>query len=232
MPFVLTGTIVPNAVPTAHGNAQRRHDEYVQAIRHYLDFGPVYFIENSGYPVLGEPFFVDTPGLTTFAYPRSASTARGKGYQEFEMLDDFVRDRLREDAFVKVTGRYVYKNIGALTAWMRKRLPESGIVIDMKRRERQAIVGLFAVSKAFYVRHLQGAYRDMDDSARFWAEYVLYRRIRQAGTAVFLQPAPVLRAVTASMGMAVDMRDDGIRQGLRTLKRRLFWLVGMRELLF
>lgn len=230
MPFVLTGTIVPNAVPTAHGNVQQRHDEYMQAIRHYLDFGPVYFIENSGYPVLEEPFFTGTPGLTTFAYPRSAFTARGKGYQEFEMLDAFVRDRLREDAFVKVTGRYVYKNIGALTAWMRKRLPGSGIVIDLKRRDKQAIVSLFAVSKAFYVQHLMGSYRDMDDPARLWAEYVLYPRIKRAGTAVFLRPAPLLRAVTGSMGNAVDMRARGLKPRLRDFRRGLLWLAGMREL--
>lgn len=232
MPFVLTGTIVPNAVPTVHGDVRQRRDEYERAIRHYLDFGPVYFVENSTYAVERDPFFTSTPGLQVLRYPPSCASERGKGYQEFEMLDAFVRDRLRDDAFIKVTGRYVYRNIEALATYAGRALPRGEIVIDLLWRKKMAVVGLWAVTRSFYVRHLMGANGDMDDRRGEWAEHVLYRRIHQARVGVFWCPAPVLQAVMGSTGWVIEMPAQGLRPKLRNLKRALFAALGGRELLF
>ena len=232
IPFVLTGTVVPNATPTVHNDAQQRLNEYKQAIRHYLNFGPVYFIENSAYPLLEDPFFTSTPGLQTIQYPKSGATVKGKGYQEFEMLDAFVQQQLREEAFIKVTGRYVYKNIAALTQWITRQLPDAEIVIDRRRKDEVAIVSLFGVSKRFYMDNLLGSYRNMDDAHGVWAEHVLYACIKQAHAGVFLRPAPALRVVTGSMGNQIEERADGLWAWLRNMKRRVFWLTGGHELMF
>lgn len=232
LPFVLTGTIVPNANPTAHGNVQQRRDEYIRAIMYYLGFGPVYFIENSDYPVLKDSFFASTPGLQTLQYPKSTGVIQGKGYQEFEMLDAFVTNHLKEDAFIKITGRYLYKNIGAIIPGIVKQLPKAEIMIDLKFRDEMAIVSLFAVTKSFYVRHLMGAYQEMHDPQNRWAEHVVYSRVKKTHAGMFLQPAPVLQAVTSSMAQTVDMPASGLNPWLRNAKRRLFSAMGMRELIF
>jgi hypothetical protein len=232
LPFVLTGTIIPNASPTAHSNIQQRLNEYIRAINYYLVFGPVYFIENSSYPVLEDSFFTSTPGLRTFQYPKSNGVIQGKGYQEFEMLDAFVTNHLRENAFIKITGRYLYKNIGDIIPGMAKQLPKAEIVIDLKFMKKMAIVSLFAVTKFFYMRHLMGAYKEMYDPQNRWAEYVVYSRVKQTPSGIFLLPAPALQAVTSSMAETVDMPSTGLNPWLRNIKRHLFSAMGMRELLF
>lgn len=230
IPFVLTGTIVPNAVLTVHADFQQRRDEYLRAIKFYLGYGPVYFIENSEYPVFEDSFFTKTASLKTLQYPKSNGVTRGKGYQEFEMLDTFVSNHLMEDSFIKVTGRYVYKNIGDIAPRMVRQFSKGEIVIDLLFKEKKAIVSLFAVSKSYYTRYLKGAYQDMDDSLGLWAEYVMYPRISQTRAATFLQPAPVLQAVTGSMGQSINMSTKGFRPRFRDLKRWLFSMAGMREL--
>ncbi len=98
IPIVLTGTIAPNTLPVVHRDPQQRGREYRDAIQHYLGVGPVYFLENSGSPLLDDPFFSATPGLQTVRFPPSLGTRQGKGYQEFEMLDAFVSKTLAADA--------------------------------------------------------------------------------------------------------------------------------------
>jgi hypothetical protein len=231
-PFVLTGTIIPNAVFTAHGNVQQRRDEYIAAIRHYLGFGPVYFIENSDYPLSRDAFFIATPGLETVQYPKSNEMNRGKGYQEFEMLDTFVKNHLREDSFIKVTGRYILKNIDAITPHILKQLPDAGIVIDLMYRKKMAVVSIFAVSKSFYAQHLTEAYKEMDDLQGRWAEHVIYTRIHQSLAGVFLQPAPMIQAVTGTTGHSINMNSKGLKSWMKNTERRLFAAAGIRELLF
>jgi len=231
-PFVLTGTIVPNAVPTIHNDVHHRRDEYERAIRFYLGFGPVYFIENSDYPVFEDSFFTSTPALKTIQYPKSLLAVRGKGYQEFEMLDAFVSRHLREELFIKVTGRYLYKNISDMVPRMVSQLSRGGIVIDLMFREKKAIVSLFGASKSFYILNMMGAYRDMDDPSGLWAEFVLYRRIKQTHASTFLRPNPVLHAVMGSTGQTIEMPHKGFKSWLKNRERQLFSAAGVRELLF
>ncbi len=232
IPFVLTGTIIPNAVPTVHSDAQQRRNEYILAIRHYLGFGPVYFLENSDYPVLEDSFFTTTPGLQTIQHPKPKETIRGKGYQEFEMLDAFVSNHSQVDTFIKITGRYVYTNIGNIAPRMAEQLEGVGMVIDLMARKQMAITSLFAVSRHFYSRHVMNTYLDMDDRRGQWAEYILYNRIRTTRDSTFPQPSPILQAVAGSTGKTISMRSKGFRPWMKNVERRLFAAAGIRELLF
>lgn len=232
LPFVLTGTIAPNATPTVHNNVLVRRDEYVFAIKHYLNFGPVYFIENSDYPVMNDPFFTTTPGLQTIQYPKSTQAGHGKGYQEFEMLDAFVNSHLHENAFVKITGRYLYKNIGDITPRLCSKLFTAGIVIDLLCQKQIAITSLFAVTKSYYTCHLMNAFKDMDDRKDQWAERILYRRVRTTRNSAILLPAPILQVISGSTGHSINMSTRGFRPWAKNMERRIFSAMGIRELLF
>ncbi|MCY7369077.1 MAG: hypothetical protein LH474_13100, partial [Chamaesiphon sp.] len=52
IPIILTGTIIPNTnVRLQHINPEQRRKEYLDCINYYRNFAPVYFLENSSYPV-------------------------------------------------------------------------------------------------------------------------------------------------------------------------------------
>ena len=110
MPIVLTGTIIPDAIKTVHRNWKVRRNEYLGAIRYYKKFSKVYFIENSHYDISHDGEFSSNERFQCFKFGASEEFERGKGYQEFQMLDEFVKAGLEENSFIKVTGRYIYKN--------------------------------------------------------------------------------------------------------------------------
>jgi hypothetical protein len=181
---------------------------------------------------LEDSFFTTTPGLRTIQYPKSREAIRGKGYQEFEMLDAFVSHHLQEDTFIKITGRYLFKNIGEIAPRMGRQLGNNGMVIDLLFPKQMAITSLFAASKHFYHRHMMNAYLDMDDRHVRWAEYVLYARIKASRDCTFPQPTPILQAVAGSTGKTINMRSKGFRPWMKNMERRLFAAAGIRELLF
>ncbi len=232
IPFVLTGTIIPNAVRALHNDPVQRRQEYIGAIRHYLAQGPVWFIENSAYKIREDPFFLETPGLRTVQLPLSAQPERGKGYQEFEMLDRFVGEYLDAPAFIKISGRYRFKNIGDLAKRIPLQLTKVGVVMDLIFLQKKAIVSLFAVSRSFYASHIMGAYHAMNDEQRAWAEYVLYPIIRRSHDYTFLQPAPFVQCIAGSNGQVFDMPEKGLKPWLKTAGRKCLSVAGIREVLF
>ena len=77
---------------------------------------PIVFIENSEFGLS------EAPGLETIVnhdrieflrFPKSDKVSEGKGYQEFQMLDQAIEQLAEEyHDFVKITGRYQVRNIG------------------------------------------------------------------------------------------------------------------------
>ena len=62
--IVLTGTITPNTnLVNNHLDPQARRNEYLAAINFYRQFGEVYFLENSIYPLDRDPDFQDIPNV-------------------------------------------------------------------------------------------------------------------------------------------------------------------------
>jgi hypothetical protein len=47
--IVLTGTITPNSIRTTHVDTMMRRQEYLNAVKFYTKFAPVFFLENSCY---------------------------------------------------------------------------------------------------------------------------------------------------------------------------------------
>ena len=91
--IVLTGTIVPNSNFTTYTNPQVRRAEYLAAIHYYSGFAPVYFLENSAYDLASDPEFISSEDVAIRKFPVSKFAERGKGFQEFEMLDAWLNQK-------------------------------------------------------------------------------------------------------------------------------------------
>jgi hypothetical protein len=97
IPIVLTATVIPNGVTAAANNPEKRLEEYLAALNFYLSFAPVFFLENSAYPLETHPEFRQTDRLQVRRFKPSADPGRGKGYQEFEMLDAWMSSEVKPE---------------------------------------------------------------------------------------------------------------------------------------
>jgi len=111
---LLTGTIVPNSVYTHHTDPSTRLKEYLFAIDYYCNLfknDDVYFLENSDFDLEKNSDYLKLSRscrFTLLKFPQSQKFYEGKGYQEFEMLDNAV-EQLKDKytSFIKLTGRYI-----------------------------------------------------------------------------------------------------------------------------
>jgi glycosyltransferase involved in cell wall biosynthesis len=219
---VLTGTIVPNVPDVRHADPAKRKAEYLEAIRYYSGFAPVYFLENSSHPILKDPDFTGLPGVRLRQFPASRSPERGKGYQEFEMLDRWLEEEKDPPRrFIKVTGRYLFKNFPVL---FRECAAEASdvLVIDQYRKGKAALTQLFYATADLYRRAIRGLYRECDDAAGRWIERALYARVSAGGVpARTFAHEPWPQVVSGTLGVAVN---DGFlkhaaKELLRTVNR-------------
>jgi hypothetical protein len=232
IPIVLTGTIVPNAIKVAHCNWQERRNEYLAAISYYKNYSKVYFLENSHYDLSQDSQFANDGRFEYVKCDPSGAFDKGKGYQEFQMLDGFVRDRLNDDSFVKVTGRYIYENFGELFRLIIKEGQKHELMIDTSATARMAMTALFYANRSAYLRHFAGRFREMDDSAGVWAEHVIYRALKDvAGPYSFLPRVPILSGISGSTGKRCVTDRNILKMGIKNAQRRVFSVLGIRQLL-
>ncbi len=176
---LITGTIVPNAPNLLQSDTQRRRDEYLAALRFYreaLDL-PIFFLENSSYDVEADKELQDLfdQGIELMKFSPSAHPEKGKGYQEFEVLDNAVMLLPEKySSFIKITGRYIVENIKALAS-----LPVNGLMADLHRKMEVTITGCFISDREFYSDQIAGLFKDCNDDKGEWIEKVLYRNIKQ-----------------------------------------------------
>lgn len=204
LPIVLTGTVLPNVPGPASGDVATRLAEYLRAIEFYLQYAPVIFLENSAYPLERQAQFWASPGLHVRRFAPSPDPARGKGYQEFEMLDAWLASDPQPPArWLKVTGRYRILNISTILAECR-RDPHTTLLIDQVPRTSVARTYLFCVHTEFYRRRIAGLYRRCDDRVGDWIERVLFRELRGASTKDVrsFKVQPRISAVAGSSGAA------------------------------
>lgn len=203
LPIVLTGTVVPNAVGGASLDPARRRAEYLDAINFYSRHSEaIYFLENSIYDVENDPAFTSHPKLRLRKLPLSADAARGKGYQEFEMLDAWVAsEKPLPTRWLKVSGRYVVRNIAAILG---ECADERGcqMIIDQAGRSKIARTQLFCVESRFYIRSLAGIYRQANDDSGEWIERVLFSALAKmsAESIRFFKSKPNLAASSGATG--------------------------------
>jgi hypothetical protein len=204
IPVVLTATITPNVTGSASLNPETRLAEYRQVLQFCQQFAPVIFLENSGYPLERHPEFAESPRLRVRRFAPSASPERGKGYQEFEMLDAWLAAEPQPPArWLKITGRYHLLNLPAILAECRRE-KNYLLLIDQLRRQQMARTYLFCTSTEFYRAHLKSLYRQCDDRTGDWIERVLFRELEKlpAGLMRVFKTQPHLRAQAGSTSKA------------------------------
>ncbi len=200
--IVLTATIVPNVTGASSMNPESRLAEYRRVLQFCQQFAPVIFLENSRYPLEQHPEFADSSRLQVRRFPPSASSERGKGYQEFEMLDAWIDFESQPPArWLKITGRYQALNLGTILAEC-QREQEHVMLIDQLARLRLARTYLFYCTTAFYRERMAGLYRQCDDRNGDWIERVLYRELEKppCPPVRFFKTQPRLRASAGSTG--------------------------------
>jgi hypothetical protein len=202
IPVVLTATITPNVPGQVAANPERRLAEYRRTLQFCQQFAPVYFLENSGYPLERHPEFAESPRLRVRRFAPSANPARGKGYQEFEMLDAWLAGEPEPPPrWLKISGRYHLCNLAEILQECRAD-PRSAMVIDQLRHLEFARTYLFCVDTAFYRQHLRGLYQQCDDPAGNWIERVLFRELKKAPAVRLFRTQPHLAVTDGTSGRA------------------------------
>ncbi len=231
LPIVLTATVLPQATGAASMDPEARLAEYAKAVRFYLRHAPVIFLENSPYSLEGHSAFHEGEGLQVKRFPPSACPDRGKGYQEFEMLDNWLAAEPRPpERWLKITGRYQILNVQSLLLECRPDL-ESGLIIDRVPRRGLARTYVFCASTEFYQARLRGLYRQCDDQSGAWIERVLFQQLkgRPASEVHLFKTQPRIKAVAGDSGAAFPMGrgqwwcKQSLRRLNRLIDRRYLW---------
>jgi len=231
IPIVLTATVISNQGAAAATNPETRLAEYLKALAFYLQFAPVIFLENSGYPLERHSEFAETPRLRVRRFAPSANPERGKGYQEFEMLDAWLAAEAEPPSrWLKITGRYQILNIQSLLDECH-RDSHAGLIIDQVPRAGMARTYSFCADTDFYRKRLRGLYRQCDDRTGAWIERILFRELenRLAKEVHLFVTQPRISAVAGSSGAAFPtgrgqwLAKQILRRLNRFADRRYLW---------
>lgn len=203
--IVMTATIIPNAAFTSHRDAILRRDEYLSAIKYYSQFGRVYFLENSEYELdKDQAFFLNNVEIRKF--PPSLSYMKGKGYQEFEMLDEWLMsENTPPSRWIKVTGRYIFQNFGNILNECNKE-EDYSLIIDQFSKTRLAVTSLFYITTDCYKKHFKGIYKMCDDESGDWVEKIIFKALYNSQDSKFriFKIEPKLHAISGSMGKLIS----------------------------
>lgn len=177
--IVLTGTIIPNTdLYTKYINPQQRRQEYLDALSFYSQFGQVYFLENSSYPLEEDVEFKNIPNVVLRKLPISSCPQKGKGFQEFEMLDYWVSwEQDIPQAWLKVTGRYVYLKFQEIHSECLNRQNKK-IIINQYLFSKWSDTGLFFVETDYYRKNILGLYSRCNDNDGLFLEAVLFKKLK------------------------------------------------------
>lgn len=226
----LTGTIAPHTDMVARVDVAQRLEDYKAAIRFYLSYSnlPIVFLENSDYDLEDDPdfeAFINNERFELVRYGHHPDTTRGKGFQEFYMLDHFVREGLSTPAMLKVTGRYIVRNIARL-----EQLIDGPLCIDLHQKKKVAITSVFAVGRELYLDHLAGRYAEANDAEGRFIEHVVYDAIAQSDLmhhTKLLPASPKLEGVSGSYGGSLQR--NKYKMMLRSVERSLNRGLGIRS---
>jgi hypothetical protein len=228
----MTATIQPNTIMVERNDVQQRLSDYKTCIKFYLSEVslPIYFIENSAFDLASDPDFIEFDKSERFNIIRIEALAereKGKGYQEFYALDRAIEEFVKESFLIKVTGRYLVRNISGIIPKMTRQLN-----IDMHKKMAVAITGFFGVNRDLYQKHFAGLYADVNDSKGVFIEHVLYREIfgsdliRYTG---LLPENPDYEGVSGSHGNS--MKRNKYKMKVRSLERMINKSLGIPQFL-
>jgi hypothetical protein len=230
--IVLTGTIIPNTSnQLQHRDPSVRKSEYLAAIKFYSQFAPVYFLENSTYSLLEDTDFHHLSNTFIKKIPVSASPEKGRGFQEFEMIDYWLNNEPAAPAkILKITGRYIYENIQDILTECYSNLT-ANLLINQYRLSGFTESAIFCITTAYYQQQISGLYRECDDRTGWFIEKALHKRLQSvdAGTCQRFKHSLVCTGIEGFSGqkMRRDWRDR-INRNVATisymLDKKYLWL--------
>jgi hypothetical protein len=229
--IVLTGTITPNTnLVNKHLDPQARRNEYLAAINFYRQFGQVYFLENSTYDLDRDPDFHNIPNVSIRKFPVSNFADRGKGFQEFEMIDAWIKSEEQLPVkWVKVTGRYIYPDFQKIIDECQRNT--QSITINQYIFAKWADVALFCTTTAFYQNHLIGIYQQCDDSSGMCMEKVMNANLNKLSKTAFLRFKTYLKCtgIAGSTGKVIsnpwlDVLNSTVMRLNYLLDKRYMWI--------
>lgn len=230
--IVMTATVEPNAVIVERSDVKQRLSDYKLCVDFYLKSTdlPIYFVENSEFDLDSDPDFKEYEKAERFTIIRVKSLpekTKGKGYQEFYAMDRAIGEKITESFIIKVTGRYLVRNISDLIPGMK-----SPLNIDMHRKMAVAITGFFGVEKECYQNYFAGLYKQVDDSEGVFIEHVLYREIVSTHLiekTSLLPLNPQYEGISGSHGNS--MKRNKYKMMVRSLERSINKSLGIRQFL-
>jgi hypothetical protein len=189
--IIITGTIIPNVTIFEPDNPQIRQKQYLDVLWFYQKkfSEPIYFLENSSYDFSNDDNFnkLFDSGIQLIKFPLSNKINEGKGYQEFQMIEQFIRESSSDySSFVKITGRYKFHNIKNLID-----ISHNGLVIDIYRRYKWAVTNIFCSTYDFYHKYLLNIYSEVNDSLGQSIERRIYKKISNNDLWEFIQIFPI-----------------------------------------
>jgi hypothetical protein len=232
LPIILTATIIPNVTGAASTDPATRLGEYRQVLQYCQRFAPVIFLENSGYPLERHPEFAGSPRLRVHRFAPSTSPERGKGFQEFEMIDAWLAGEPHPPArWLKLTGRYQLLNLDAVLAECRRE-KRCALLIDQLAKQRFARTHLFCVTTEFYQERIKNLYRQCDDGRGEFIEHVLFRGLEKIspGRVRIFKTQPDFRVRLGSTGSPLP--SGSLQWFAKQCLRRVNHLVDERRLLY
>ena len=199
--IVLTGTIIPNTTFVTHGNSETRKREYIAAIKFYSQFAPVYFLENSAYDLFSDEEFLKLENCFLRKFPLSKHYHRGKGYQEFEMIAQWLAtEAVAPKRFIKITGRYQITNFKDIFAECLGQ-KDGALLIDRQKWTSFAVTRMFYADTAYYKANLSDVYKGCNDESGDWVERVLYKRlVERKLDSSFFWHEPMVVGITGTSG--------------------------------
>ncbi len=216
--LVLTATINPNTAQVALTDPEQRRNQYLEALRYYRKhfYGKIYFLENSNYNWQNDPEFlaVFDENTVLFKHQCSKNVDKGKGFLEFEMLDAFLaQTNVPEDFLIKITGRYVVKNLQDL-------IPENykTVIADAHKKMKVTLSGVFISSVEHYLQHISGLYTQVDDSNYRFIEHILYEHLTEQQLTELFRVNPVIEGVSGSYG--ASLKRNPLKMKIRQIERR------------
>jgi len=229
--LVITATITPSSNFVAQANPTERRGEYLEVLKYYtLNFsGDIYFAENSRYD-----FELDNEFKTLFKKENvylltctpSTEYVKGKGFQEFEVLDTIVnRLNSKYNEFIKVSGRYLVSNFKRLI-----KQQNHGMVIDRHQKKGVAITSFFKCEIDFYQTFLKACFKEVDDSKGVFVEHVVYNKLKQVDKKkidIFVV-TPIYKGISGSYGGSLNRHPLKVK--LINIERMLLRMSGEKEL--
>lgn len=229
--LIITATITPNSNFVAQTNTEERRKEYLEVLKYYIaNFsGDIYFAENSGYDLDDDDAFqslFNQERVFSLNFPQSNQIEKGKGYQEFEVLDAVVTQiENKYEEFIKVSGRYLTTNFKLLIEQK-----NAGFIIDRHQKKKVAITSFFRCKMGYYQTILKFCYKEVDDSKGIFIEHIVYSKLKNLENDkidLFIK-MPIYKGISGSYGGSLNRHPLKVK--LINIERMLLRKKGEKEL--